>query len=83
MSVNLMIPDTLSQVGVTTMAMAPGIASSNLLLASNHALSLTAHNASLAQQQGYLLMQTTTICGVNSITTTGQALVAQILSRCR
>ena len=80
MDTNLLMTDAMTQTSTGNLATTPATTMANLFISSSHALALAAHNATLAQQQGYTLMQAVTIQGVNSIQATGNAVMARLLN---
>lgn len=75
MPVNEQITDTITQVD-SALSTSSALAAGNLQLATGQALALAAHNATRTQQQGYALMQATTVAGINSMVALGNALFA-------
>lgn len=74
------ITDSITQATTSALAATPANAMASLFLSHSQALSLAAHNASEAQQQGYIAMQAVTVQGVNSIVSTGNAVISRLLS---
>lgn len=81
MAVNPAITDAVTQTNVQVVAAAPSVALSQLYLATSQALSLAAHNATVAQANGNILLQATTTRGVALIYSRGTATNAAALAR--
>ena len=62
--VNPQITDAITQTNVQILGTAPGTAMGNLFQATSQALCNAAHNATAAQQNANLILQTTTTQGV-------------------
>jgi hypothetical protein len=63
-AVNSQITDAITQSCVQTLGSSPAMAISSLYQATAHALALSAHNATLAQQQLQIVAQAATVQGV-------------------
>ena len=66
-AVNDQITDSVSQSNVTVIGDAPGMALAMLYQATAQALANAAHNATNAQQQGYVTAQAATTMGVSTL----------------
>ncbi len=66
-AVNDQITDSVSQSNVMVVGSAPAIALGNLYQATAQALANAAHNATNAQQQGYITAQAATTMGVATL----------------
>ncbi|OJT25989.1 glycerol-3-phosphate dehydrogenase [Archangium sp. Cb G35] len=66
-AVNDQITDSVSQANTKVLGDAPAIAMGNLFVATSQALSNAAHNATTAQQEGYVTMQASTTQGVATL----------------
>lgn len=62
--VNPQITDAVTQANVEVLGSAPATALANLYQATAQALSIAAHNATAAQQNGTIILQATTTQGV-------------------
>ncbi|AWB67496.1 glycerol-3-phosphate dehydrogenase subunit C [Saccharobesus litoralis] len=80
MPVNEQITDSVTQTNTKVIAETPAMAMGNLLMATSHALSIAAHNATAAQQQGQIAMQAATVQGVNSLMAVGAAVCGRSAS---
>ncbi|MCC8473925.1 RebB family R body protein [Xanthomonas arboricola] len=66
-AVNNQITDSVTQVNTKVLGDAPAIAMGNLYQATAQALANAAHNATNAQQQGYVTAQSATTMGVATL----------------
>ncbi|MEM9458283.1 MAG: RebB family R body protein [Myxococcota bacterium] len=64
-SVNSQITDSVTQANVEVVGASPAVAMGNLYQATAQALANAAHNATMAQQQLYMLAQAATTMGVS------------------
>ncbi|HBN6205823.1 MULTISPECIES: RebB family R body protein [Vibrio harveyi group] len=76
-TVNENVTDSITQTNVSTVAETPTLAMSNFIMATNTALSNSNQNATIAQQQGQMLMQAATTQGVNAINTISSASISK------
>lgn len=77
MPVNEQITDSVTQVNTKVVGETPAMAMGNLLMSTSQALSNAAHNATVAQQQANITMQAATVQGVNSLMSTGSAVIGR------
>ncbi|SHF27437.1 RebB family R body protein [Vibrio gazogenes] len=77
MPVNDAVTDSVTQVNTEAVGSTPAAAIGNLLISTSHAMGLTAHSSVSANQQGTLVHQTSTVQGVNSLLSTGSAIVGR------
>lgn len=77
MPVNEQVTDSVTQVNTATVGGTPAMATGNLLMATGHALGTAALNAVSANQQSGIVMQTTTIQGINSLMATGSSVIGR------
>ncbi len=77
MPVNEQITDSVTQVNTKVVGETPAMAMGNLLLSTSQALGNAAHNATIAQQQANIVWQATTVQGVNSLMSTGSAVIGR------
>ncbi len=77
MPVNEQITDSITQVNTKVVGETPAMAMGNLLLSTSQALGNAAHNATIAQQQANVVWQAATVQGVNSLMSTGSAIVGR------
>jgi tRNA A37 threonylcarbamoyltransferase TsaD len=66
-SINSQITDSVTQANVEVLGVSPAVAMGNLYQAIAQALANAAHNATMAQQQMYVVAQAATTAGVNLI----------------
>ena len=76
-TVNEQITDSVTQTNTKTVAETPALAMSNFIMATNTALSNSNQNATIAQQQGQMLMQATTTQGINAINSISSASISK------
>lgn len=77
MPVNEQITDSVTQVNTSVLGETPAMAMGNLLMSTSHALSISAHNATAAQQQAQITIQAATVQGANSLMAIGSAVVGR------
>lgn len=77
MPVNEQVTDSVTQVNTKVLGDTPAIATGNLLMATGQALGTSALNATSANQQATITMQTATVQGVNSLMATGTAVIGR------
>lgn len=77
MPVNDAVTDSVAQVNTVATGETPAMAEGNLLLATSHAMGLTAHNSVNANQQDQLILQTVTVQGINSLFSTGNSVISR------
>ncbi|WP_114785342.1 RebB family R body protein [Vibrio tetraodonis] len=77
-AVNAQTTDSVTQVNTKVVGETPAMAMSNLLMSTSHALSNTAHNATSSQHQGRIVMQGTTVQGVNTLANVGSLLLGRV-----
>ncbi len=77
MPVNDQITDSTTQVNTAVVGGTPAEAMGNLLMPTSQALGNAAHNATAAQQQAQLTMQTATVQGINSLMAIGTAVTGR------
>lgn len=76
-TVNEQITDSVTQVNTKVVGETPAMAMGNLLMSTSQALSNSAHNATNNQQQAGITIQAATVQGINSLMSTGSAVVAR------
>lgn len=64
-ALNSQITDSVTQTNTEVVALSPAVAMGNFYVATSDALSLAAHNATLAQQQGNIIFEASTLVGVS------------------
>ncbi|ESP91329.1 MULTISPECIES: RebB family R body protein [Pseudoalteromonas] len=83
--VNAQVTDSVTQVNTSVTGSTPASGTGNLLLSTSHALGTAALNATTGNQQAGITMQAATVQGINSLMSTGTAVVgrgtAEILSK--
>ncbi|MBB1487713.1 RebB family R body protein [Oceanospirillum sediminis] len=77
MPVNEQITDSVTQVNTKVVGETPAMAMGNLLMSTSQALANAAHNATYNQQQSSVTMQAATVQGVNSLMSTGSAVIGR------
>ncbi|MDW6001899.1 RebB family R body protein [Vibrio mangrovi] len=77
MPVNDAVTDSVTQVNTEAVGSTPAVAGGNLLMSTSHAMGLTALSSVSANQQATLVHQTSTVQGVNSLLSTGSAIVGR------
>lgn len=77
MPVNEQITDSVTQVNTKVVGETPAMATGNLLMATSQALSSSGLNATNAQQQAQITMQTATVQGVNSLMAIGSSVIGR------
>ncbi|ABE56425.1 RebB protein [Shewanella denitrificans OS217] len=80
-AVNSQITDSVTQVNVEVLGMAPAIAMGNLFQATSQALANAAHNATSAQQQANITAQAVTTAGVSLLYSVDTASTAVATSK--
>ena len=73
MPVNEQVTDSVTQVNTGVVGVTPASGMGNLMISTSHALSTNALNATGANQQGGIVMQSATVQGVNSLLATCSA----------
>jgi len=76
-TVNEQITDSLTQVNTKVVAEAPAMAMGNLYTSMGLAISNASLNATTAQQQAGITMQSATVQGINSLTAIGTAVLGR------
>jgi hypothetical protein len=76
-AVNSQVTDSVTQVNTEVVGEAPAVAMANLYMATSQALSNAAHNATNAQQQGYVTSQAATTQGVATLLSVDTAAEAE------
>ncbi|WDE10824.1 RebB family R body protein [Thalassomonas haliotis] len=76
-TVNEQITDSLTQVNTKVVAEAPAMAMGNLYTSMGLAISNASLNATSAQQQAGITMQSATVQGINSLTAIGSAVLGR------
>lgn len=76
-TVNEQITDSVTQVNTKVVGETPAMAMGNLLMSTSQALSNSAHNATNNQQQAGVTIQAATVQGINSLMSTGSAVVSR------
>jgi hypothetical protein len=61
---NDLITDSVASTNVEVVSLSPGMAMGELYISTSQALSHAAHNATNAQQQGFVIAQSATVIGV-------------------
>lgn len=77
MPVNDSVTDSVTQVNTGVVGEAPAMAGGSLLISTSHALGLSALNSTGANQQGTIVQNTSTVQGVNSLLSTGTAVLGR------
>ena len=76
-TVNEQVTDSITQVNTKVVGETPAMAMGNLLMSTSQALGNAAHNATIAQQQANVVWQAATVQGVNSLMSTGSAVIGR------
>ena len=77
MPVNEQVTDSVTQVYTSVVGSTPAMASGNLQMSTSQALSTAALNATDANQQASITMQSATIQGLNSLMATSGAVIGR------
>lgn len=77
MPVNDAVTDSVTQVNTSVVGDTPAVAGGNLLLSTSQAMGISAHNSTGANQQATLVHQSSTVQGVNSLLSTGTAVIGR------
>ncbi len=77
MPVNEQVTDSVTQVNTKVVGETPAMAMGNLFTATSQALANAAHSATYANQQASVMSQAATVQGVNSLMSTGSAVVGR------
>ncbi|MBB1487711.1 RebB family R body protein [Oceanospirillum sediminis] len=77
MPVNEQITDSVTQVNTKVVGETPAMAMGNVLMSTSQALGNSGHGATNNLQQASITMQAATVQGINSIMSTGSAIVGR------
>ena len=77
MPVNEQVTDSVTQVNTKVVGETPAMAMGNLLMSTSQGLGTSAHNATSAQQQAQITMQSATVQGVNSLMSIGTSVIGR------
>lgn len=77
MPVNEQVTDSITQVNTMSLGSAPAVALGSLFLPTSQALGSSAHNATEINQQGSIVMHTSTIQSINSMMAIGSSVLGR------
>ena len=79
MPVNDAVTDSITQVNTKVLGDTPAMGMGNLQVSTSHALSNSAHNATLQSQQSQLVQNAATVQGINALLSLGAAIKGRVV----
>ncbi|ADZ91908.1 RebB family R body protein [Marinomonas mediterranea] len=77
MPLNDAVTDSVTQVNTAVVGETPAMAQGNLMLSTSQAMGFAAHNSTGANQQATIVLHSATVQGINSLFSTGAAIVGR------